>query len=119
MRLPPDKNDPTAKTTYERGLGAHSVSFLEYPLNGQFESFEVTVGIDGSTEGRGSAVFRIFADSKEVANSKVLNGFSKPLTLKVDNLGDVRRLILSVLDAGDGSKHDLANWVDGKLYLRK
>ncbi|MDP6111888.1 MAG: NPCBM/NEW2 domain-containing protein [Planctomycetota bacterium] len=119
LRLPPDKNDPTAKTTYERGLGAHSVSFLEYPLNGQFESFEVTVGIDGSTEGRGSAVFRIFADSKEVANSKVLNGFSKPLNLKVEGLGNVRRLILSVLDAGDGSKHDLANWVDGKLYLRK
>lgn len=107
------------KSTYERGLGTHSVSFLEYPLNGQFESLEVTVGIDGSTDGRGSAVFRVFADSKEVANSKVLNGFSKPLTLKVENLGSVRRLILSVLDAGDGSKHDLADWVDGKLTLRK
>jgi hypothetical protein len=28
-------------------------------------------------------------------------------------------MILSVMDAGDGDKSDLANWVDGKLYLKK
>ena len=47
------------------------------------------------------------------------NGFSKPKTLKVDKLEDARRLILSVTDAEDGNRDDLANWVDGMLYLKK
>jgi hypothetical protein len=105
------------KQDYASGLGAHAVSFLEYPLDGQFKAFEVTVGIDGSTEGRGSAVFRVFVDGKEKAATGVVTGFSKPQTLRVDELAGARRLVLSVLDAGDGDRNDLANWVDGKLFL--
>jgi hypothetical protein len=104
---------------FEQGLGTHATSFIEYPLAGQFDSLEVTVGIDGSTEGRGSAIFRIFVDGQERANSKLLTGFNKPLTLKVDKLAGAERMILSVMDAGDGDKSDLANWVDGKLYFKK
>lgn len=107
------------KTSYTTGIGAHAVSFIEYPLDGQFERFEVTVGIDGSTEGRGSAIFRIYLDDKPVADSGLISGFSKPKTLVVDKLAGARRMILSVMDAGDGNRHDLANWVDGKLYFRK
>jgi len=99
------------------GLGTHAVSFIEYPLDGQFRSFEVTVGIDGSTEGRGSAIFRIYVDGKERASSGVINGFSKPKTLSVDGLEKAQRLILNVTDAEDGNRDDLANWVDGKLFL--
>jgi len=100
------------------GIGAHAVSFIEYPLDGQFSAFEVTVGIDGSTEGRGSVVFRVYVDGKERASSGLMTGFSKPKTLKVDKLDDARRLILSVTDAEDGNRDDLANWIDGKLYLK-
>jgi hypothetical protein len=104
-------------TTYASGIGAHAVSFIEYPLDGQFDRFEVTVGVDGSTEGRGSVIFRIYVDDKPRADSKVVNGFTKPQTLVVDKLAGARRMVLSVIDAGDGNRHDLANWVDGKLCL--
>jgi hypothetical protein len=106
------------KTRYEDGIGAHATSFIEYPLNRQFDRFEVTVGIDGSTEGRGSVVFRIFVDGQNKADSGVLNGFTLAKTLTIDKLGKADRLILSVTDAGDGDKHDLANWIDGKLILK-
>ena len=105
--------------TYEEGLGAHATSFIEYPLAGQFDAFEVTVGVDGGAEGRGSVVFRVFIDGQERANSQLITGFSKPLTLKVDKLAGAERMILSVTDAGDGDKNDLANWVDGKLILKQ
>ena len=59
----------------------------------------------------------VTVDGKERANSGPVNGFSKPKTLKVDGLEGAQRLILSVTDAGDGNRDDLANWVDGKLYL--
>ena len=106
------------KQTYSSGIGAHAVSFIEYPLDGLFSRFEVTIGVDGSTEGRGSVVFRIFVDGKERANSGTINGFSKPVTLKVDKLAGAGRMILSVMDAGDGNRHDLANWVNGKFFLK-
>jgi colicin import membrane protein len=100
------------------GIGAHATSFIEYPLDGQFSAFEVTTGIDGSTEGRGSVVFRIYVDGKERATSGLMTGFTKPKTLKVDKLDGAKRLILSVTDAEDGNRDDLANWIDGKLYLK-
>jgi hypothetical protein len=64
-------------------------------------------------------VFRVFVDGKEKATSGLMNGFSKPKTLKVDGLEGARRLILNVTDAEDGNRDDLANWVDGKLFLKK
>ena len=54
-------------------------------------------------------------DDKPQAESGVVNGFSKPQTLTVDKLGSAGRMVLSVMDAGDGNRHDLADWVDGKL----
>ncbi|MFM8635879.1 MAG: NPCBM/NEW2 domain-containing protein, partial [Planctomycetia bacterium] len=105
------------KTTYDDGIGTHATSFIEYPLAGQFERFEATCGIDGSTEGRGSVVFRVYVDGKLRADTGVVNGFDAAKSLTVDGLGAADRLILSVTDAGDGDRHDLANWVDGKLVL--
>jgi hypothetical protein len=107
------------KTSYDEGLGAHAVSFMEVPLDGRFDAFEVTVGVDGSTEGRGSVVFQIFVDGKERANSGLMTGLSNPKRLRVDQLGPARRMILSVQDGGDGNRNDLADWVDGKLFLRR
>ncbi len=107
-----------AKQDFEDGIGAHAVSFIEYPIDGLFKALEVTVGIDGQTEGRGSAVFRVFVDGKEKASSGTMNGFMASKTLRVDDLAGARRLLLSVIDAGDGNKNDLADWVDGKLYLK-
>jgi hypothetical protein len=100
------------------GIGAHAVSFIEYPLAGQFKALEVTVGVDGSTEGRGSVVFKVYVDGKEKVNTGPINGFSKPKTIKIDDLTGAQRLILSVTDADDGNRDDLANWADGKLYLQ-
>ncbi|MFM8703728.1 MAG: NPCBM/NEW2 domain-containing protein, partial [Planctomycetia bacterium] len=105
-------------TTYDDGIGTHATSFIEYPLAGQFERFEVTCGIDGSTEGRGSVVFRVYVDGKLRADTGVINGFDAAKSLTVDGLGAADRLILSVTEAGDGDRHDLANWVDGRLVLR-
>lgn len=105
------------KTTYDDGIGTHATSFIEYPLARQFERFDATCGIDGSTEGRGSVVFRVYVDGKLRADTGVVNGFDAAKTLSVDGLGQAERLILSVTDAGDGDRHDLANWVDGRLTL--
>ena len=106
------------KTRYQTGLGSHAVALIEYPLDAQFSAFEVTVGVDAVTDGRGSAIFEIQVDGAEKAKSDLMTGFSKPTTLKVENLEKARRLFLIVRDAGDSNQDDLANWVDGKLLLK-
>jgi NPCBM/NEW2 domain-containing protein len=49
----------------------------------------------------------------------LMTGLSKPKLLRVDQLGQARRMILSVQDGGDGNRNDLADWVDGKLFLKR
>ena len=75
------------KTPCAGGIGAHANSFIEYPLAGQFRRFNVDVGVDGSTEGRGSVIFKIFVDGKEKRSPALITGFSKPKTLDVDAEG--------------------------------
>ena len=106
------------KTTYETGLGTHAVALLELPLDRQFASLEVTVGIDAMTEGRGTVIFEIHADGETKATSELMNGFSPAKALKVSDLGEVKRLLLLVKDAGDGNSEDLADWVEGRLILK-
>ena len=106
------------KTTYDSGLGSHAVALIEYPLDGQFASFDVTVGVDAVTDGRGSVSFEILVDGAKKADSGVMNGFSKPVTLKVDKLENARRMLLLVKDAEDKNHDDLADWVNGRLFLK-
>jgi hypothetical protein len=106
------------KTTYDTGLGTHSVALLEFPLDCRFTGFEVTVGIDSVTEGRGTVVFEIHADGELEATSGLMNGFSPAKTLNVKGLDDTHRLLLIVKDGGDGNSDDYADWVAGKLQLK-
>ena len=105
------------KTRYKTGLGTHAPALIECPLDGQFARFEINVGIDAVTDGKGSALFRILVDGVEKAKTGLMTGFSKAEKLTVDGLENARRLTLIVEDGGDGHQNDLADLVDGKLFL--
>jgi hypothetical protein len=107
------------KQTYASGIGCMGITALEYPLNKQYTRFEVTVGIDAITEGKGSVSFRILVDGKEKAKSGLMSGMTLPKTLRVDDLDGAERLVLMVDDGGDGSENDLADWVNPVLVLKE
>jgi hypothetical protein len=107
------------KQTYASGIGCMGVTALEYPLNKQYTRFEVTVGIDAVTAGKGSVNFRILVDGKERARSGPTSGMTLPKTLRVDGLDGAERLVLRVEDEGDGSDNDLADWVNPVLVLKE
>ncbi len=106
------------KQGFARGLGSHATALIEYPLDGQFKAFSVSVGVDAVTDGRGSVIFEVLVDGQPRAKSPVMNGFSRPLELRVEGIEEAKRLVLAVRDAGDGTEHDVADWVDGRLELR-
>jgi hypothetical protein len=102
------------ETSYDNGVGVFAKSLLEYPLNGQFETFTAEVGVDAVTEGKGSVVFEVYADGEKRFSSDRMSGLDAPQSVQVD-VSDVARLRLIVGDAGDGNANDVAVWGDARL----
>jgi len=101
---------------YSKGIGAHPYLQLTYNIeNLGFQSFRAVIGIDDAGAARGSARFLVIADDKEIYNSPVLSGDSKPLELNLD-VKNVKRLTLVT---AFGSKLDnfgaYAVWADARL----
>ncbi|MCK4329158.1 NPCBM/NEW2 domain-containing protein [candidate division WOR-3 bacterium] len=102
------------KKTYERGIGVHSNSTVIYKLDKCYKTFKTIIGIDDATNGKGSCVFEVFVDKKNVFESNTMNGSDKPKPVEIDVI-EVDELKLIVTD-GDGEKSwDWANWADARL----
>ena len=54
------------RRTYQRGLGHHATGGILVDLNGQYEAFCAEVGVQWQGGGRGSVVFRVEVDGREV-----------------------------------------------------
>lgn len=101
--------------TYAKGLGMHSASRLRYALDGRYQRFEATVGIDDETEGDGSVVFRVLVDGRERLATPVVRGADGPITLEPLDLTGAQTLELLVEHADYGDVQDHADWADARL----
>ena len=98
-----------AGRVFDRGLGVHSKTELDYAVGGAYESLVATIGIDDAVRPSGSVVFRILGDGKDLFDSGVLTGQHPPRDVKVDVKG-VNTLTL-IVDYGDGlDLSDHADW---------
>ncbi|MCA8922696.1 MAG: NPCBM/NEW2 domain-containing protein, partial [Planctomycetes bacterium] len=114
--------------TFEKGLGVHSYSELNYRLDGEFARFRCVAGLDDSVRrlgmpGFGGAVFRVLLDGKparEVGEAGLgMRKDSDPKELVIDVSG-VATLTL-IVDFDPTSLHVLgrANWADAHLIRSK
>lgn len=104
---------------FEKGIGTHSVSEIEYDLEGIFSYFTAKVGIDdGNRSEKGSVEFIVLGDGKELWRSGIMRKSDgiKELNLKIDG---IKRILLKVEDGGDGSDYDHADWAEAKLKKSK
>lgn len=108
-----------ARKRFARGVGTHAESWYALDTDGQAISFQATVGLDDEilNRGKGSVIFRVYADTRLVADSGVMRSRQPPVAFKADLRG-ARRVILHVSDAGDGDDHDHADWCDAFFTLR-
>ena len=77
---------------YQKGLYGHAPSRYEFNLNGRWDTFEATVGLQTVALMGGRGVFIIKGDGREIYRSSELSG-SRTETLNVDVKG-VQRLEL-------------------------
>lgn len=102
------------KKVYERGLGVHAPSELEFPLDGKFNKFHVVPGPDD--EHHGLLELKIIVDGKEVfASGPTKSGDGKPHEPLDIPVTGAKTLKLIVTDGGDDKGGDHADWADAWL----
>ncbi|MBB5366268.1 NPCBM/NEW2 domain-containing protein [Deinococcus humi] len=100
--------------SFTKGIGVHANSELTYALNDSCSTFSATVGIDAEVGAKGSVIFQVFGDGKQLFDSGKLTGTSaaKPFSVSVAGVNELK---LVVTDAGDGIEYDHADWANAKL----
>ena len=113
---------------YERGMGVHAANGMVFTVEDRFERFVGEVGMDeemlrtsfGSNLAMyPSAVFRVFIDGEQVAESPVMRITFIPWRFDVKIPKGARVISLCVTDAGDGNKGDWADWVNAGFVCPK
>lgn len=105
-----------AGRVFERGVGTHANSAIPVEVDGAALVLSGSVGLDDETGGRGSVIFKVEADGKEIWNSGVMRPRDTAKTFSLDVRG-VKSLDLLATDAGDGSDYDHADWCDLKITM--
>jgi hypothetical protein len=99
---------------FDKGLGVHSRTELDYQLDRAYESLVATIGIDDAVRPRGSVVFRVLGDGKVLFDSGVLTGKDPPRDVNVNVVGV--SLLTLVVDYGDElDLSDQADWGGARL----
>ncbi len=107
------------RTKFERGVGTHAESWFALKAGGRAITFEARVGVDDEEliRGKGSVIFRVYADQKIVADTGILRAREPAKTIKADLTG-AKLIILQVSDAGDGDAFDHADWGDAVFVMK-
>lgn len=100
--------------TFEQGLGHHANGEIAIDLNGQYTSFSTFIGVQWQGGGKGSVVFQISVDGRKVFESKPMSDSDPGREVQVP-LNNARKLVLTVLDNGDGIANDMGNWAEARL----
>lgn len=99
---------------FKRGIGTHSISRLLVNLDGKAISFSGFVGADDNNDFSGNIEFRLLADRKVIWTSNIMRKGMAAKAFDVDLKG-VQKLVLLVMEAGDGIMYDHADWLDAKF----
>jgi len=108
-----------ARTRFDRGVGTHAESWFAIETKGLAISFEAHVGVDDEEliRGKGSVVFRVYADERTVVDTGVLRARQPARAIKADLKG-AQRVILHVSDAGDSDAFDHADWCNAFFTIK-
>jgi NPCBM/NEW2 domain len=109
-----------AGIVYEKGLGVHAGSKLEFPLGEQCSSFDALIGADDGTKynlqalGGGTVSFQVLVDGNQKFDSGLVKRGQEASNVQVDLTGG-QTLQLIVNDGGDGNAFDHADWVNARV----
>ena len=104
----------------DRGIVAHANSLLRVTLPSPGARFRASIGIvhnQDTSNGRGSVIFSVKKEEKDLFRSPVKRGGEEGTRIDVD-LAGAQSFLLSANDAGDGYSCDQACWAEGEIVLQ-
>ena len=101
---------------YNNGIGTHAYSIIPLKISGKANELSGLVGLDDETGNRGSVVFHVSADGKELWNSGLMKPGDSAREFSV-GLKGAELLVLEVQDGGDGYDYDHADWLIMKITM--
>jgi len=116
------------RAVYQQGMGVHAPSELVYEIKPDYRRFVALAGADenlisvsnGSNLAKyPSVLFKVFIDGSEAAASPVMRVQSPAWRFDVPIPERARMISLVVMDAGDGSREDFADWVNAGFIVRR
>jgi len=103
--------------TYDKGLGVHSHSRLDFDIQSEYQLFVATIGIDAATNGKGDCFFVVLGDGTEVLRKR-MRGSDAPKRISLDVVGvDQLTLLVEPGEALDLADH--GNWCDAVLIRKE
>ena len=104
-----------AGQAYPNGVGTHANSIISLEVDGNALVLSGNAGVDDES-GRGTVVFKVQADGKEIWNSGLMKPKDAAKEFSLDVKG-VKSLVLLVADGGDGIDGDHADWGNLKVTM--
>ncbi len=101
--------------TYQKGLGMHARTRMNFALDGAYDRFYATVGVDDAAGPEGSVVFRVLADDRELLSLEPMSGEATARPVSLD-IREAERLTL-ITDWGDPfvGSGNLAVWAEARV----
>ncbi len=104
-------------TSYSNGLAMETNSEVYFELNGNFKTFEATIGLDNELKPyneKTGLCFQVFGDGRKLFDSEKMTISSQTANLNIDISG-VNILKLAVCHSGEKMRHGHADWVNPLL----
>ncbi|HEB52905.1 MAG TPA: hypothetical protein ENI87_06595 [bacterium] len=102
---------------FDRGIGMVPRTRLTYALDGRFDVFEAVIGIDDRGGPQAHAVFRVYADGRQVYQSEPKTLGMEPEPLRI-NLGKCRQLAIEVDFGKNYDLGDFCAFADARVVQR-
>ncbi|MFF9349692.1 NPCBM/NEW2 domain-containing protein [Streptomyces sp. NPDC014734] len=103
-----------AGKTYEKGIGTHADSDIEFYLGGRCTALTADVGIDDEIDGYGEVAFSVEADGKVLWTSPKVTGASATVPVDV-RLDGARHVRLKVTDTNASKTGDHGDWAAARF----
>jgi len=103
---------------YLRGIGAQSISIINFDLNKQAKHFSAMVGVDDQGNKEIPLLFYVLGDGKLLFNSNERMIGDETVKVEVDLTG-IKQLGLLIVDkvGGVSNKRTYANWINAQLEM--
>lgn len=102
---------------FDKGLGVHSNSQVDYALDKQCSRFTALVGIDDEVGNHGSVRFIVKADDQIIYKGETMVGGKAAQPIDVDVTSKTKLSL--IVDKVEDNYYDHADWADAKLSCKK